>query len=59
MGHLWNTNSSDLLTADDDTTLLTNDLPTPPPPSGPTFPTSLMLRMRIHACWLLFLLLSS
>jgi hypothetical protein len=55
MAHLYNTGPGDLLTADDDVTLLTDDVPTPP--TGGGFPVTLLLRLRLHAAWLLFMLM--
>ena len=44
MAHLFGNTSGDLLTTDDGVTLLTDDLPT-----GPVFPPTLLLRLRLHA----------
>jgi hypothetical protein len=54
MGHLLDNTSTNTLTANDGVTLLTNDLDAP---LGSSFPLMLMLRLRIHAAWLLFMLI--
>jgi hypothetical protein len=59
MAHLFGNTSGDLLTTDDGSTLLTDDLPSPTVPTVTAFPLMLLLRLRLHATWLLFMLIPS